>query len=409
MERWKINLYTVWFSQILMMMSFSFGMPFLPFYIQELGIVDADKVKIYSAILTIVPGISMAVMSPLWGMAADKWGKKLMLLRAMGFAAVIIGAMGFVTNVNQLVVLRFIQGIFTGTVVASTVLVATSVPSNRLSFALGFLSSSTFIGTSAGPVIGGFLADYFGYRVSFYIGGVLGLIDFLLVLLLVKEIKLAPQQVPVKEKEAKTGLRSMLSLCTSLIITLLFVIFILRFVRSVFSPFLPLFIQERSSGIWSPARTTGIVNGVTGLMTALAGLTLSRLGDRYNKFLVVRILFILGIAASIPLLFANNLILFTLFYGLFFFFLGSLEPIVISMTSEITPPERRGALFGIQGLVSNTAWVISPVLAGFMSIRFSIHSVLYLLPIFLIPGVISIYYFDKKNRCPQDKAVSTDS
>ncbi len=406
MERWKINLYTVWFSQIFMLMSFSFGMPFLPFYIQELGVVDPDKVKLYSAILTIAPGVSMAVMSPIWGMAADKWGKKLMLLRAMGFAAVIIAAMGFVTDVNQLIVLRFIQGIFTGTVVASTALVATSVPSNRLSFAIGFLSSSTFIGTSAGPVIGGFLADLLGYRVSFYIGGVLALIDFLLVLLLVKEEKIVPKPVRPDEAREGKGLRSILLLFSSLMITLLSVIFLLRFVRSVFSPYLPLFIQERITGIWSPTKATGIVNGVTGLMTALAGLTLCRLGDRHSKFLVIKAMFILGIAASIPLIIADNLILFTLFYGLFFFFLGGMEPIVMSMTSEITPPERRGVLFGIQGLVSNIAWVLSPVLSGFISIRFSIHSVLYLLPVFLVPGLVSIMFFDRKKGNPQAAAAS---
>ena len=409
MERWKINLYTVWFTQIFMLMSFSFGMPFLPFYIQELGIVDADKVKLYSAILTIAPGLSMAVMSPIWGIAADKWGKKLMLLRAMGFAAFIIGAMGFVANVNQLIVLRFLQGIFTGTITASTALVATSTPSNRLSFSLGFMSSSTFIGTSAGPVIGGFLADYLGYRVSFYIGGVLALIDFLLVLFLVKEEKTIPKPVHSDESQTKKDLRSMLLLFSSLMITLLSVIFILRFVRSVFSPYLPLFIQERITGIWSPTKATGIVNGVTGLMTALAGLTLCRLGDRHNKFFVIKVMFILGIAASIPLIFANNLILFTLFYGLFFFFLGAMEPIVISMTSEITPPERRGALFGIQGLVSSTAWVFSPILAGFISIRFSIHSVLYLLPVFLVPGLVSILYFDRKKGNQQNSTHSTSS
>ena len=409
MERWKINLYTIWFSQIFMMMSFSFGMPFLPFYIQELGIVDPDKVKLYSAILTIAPGVSMAVMSPIWGIAADKWGKKIMLLRAMVFAAFIIGAMGFVANVNQLIVLRFLQGIFTGTITAATALVATSTPSNRLSYSLGFLSSSTFIGASAGPVIGGFVADLLGYRVSFYIGGVLALIDFLLVLLLVKEEKVIPQPSHPDEAKAKTGLRSMLVLFSSLLITLLSLIFILRFVRAVFSPYLPLFIQEKITGIWSPTKATGIVNGITGLMTALAGLTLCRLGDRHNKFFVIKVMIILAIAVSIPLVFANNLILFTLFYGLFFFFLGAVEPIVISMTSEITPPEKRGTLFGIQGLVSNTAWVLSPVLAGFISIRYSIHSVLYLLPVLLVPGLISILYFERKKSGVQEKAAPIDS
>lgn len=116
MERWKINLYTVWFSQVVSLMSFGFGMPFLPFYIQELGVTDPDRIKLYSGILSAAPAITMAVMAPIWGMAADRWGKKLMLLRAMLFASVVIGGMGFATSPQQLVALRFIQGVFTGTI-----------------------------------------------------------------------------------------------------------------------------------------------------------------------------------------------------------------------------------------------------------------------------------------------------
>ncbi len=425
-----------------MLMSFSFGVPFLPFYIQDLGIVDEDQIKIYSAILTMVPAISMAVMAPLWGIVADKWGKKLMLLRAMFFAAFIIGAMGFVADVNQLIVLRFLQGVFTGTVTAATALVATGTPSSKLSYAIGFLSSSTFIGASAGPVIGGFLADISGYRFSFGMAGVLIFLDFLLVLILVKEDILIPQnlkavktgltqdskvdtsteikvdiqaeaktdiivdiQADLSSNKEKSKIASMKTFFTSLIITLLFVIFILRLVRSVFSPYLPLFIQEQVGAEGSATKATGIINGVTGLMTAVAGLTLSRLGDRYDKFLVLRVLFIAGLILSIPLVFSNNLVLFTISYGAFFFMLGGIEPIAVSMTSEITPPERRGFLFGVQGLVGNLAWVVAPVLGGLISIQYSNHAVLYLIPVFLLPGFASVLYFQYVHRQKQQAGI----
>lgn len=172
MERWKINLYTIWFSQVLSIMSFSFGIPFIPFYIQDIGVVDPNQVKLFTGILSTAPGITMAIMAPIWGIAADRWGKKLMLLRAMLFASFIIAGMGIVANVSQLLVLRLLQGIFTGTVTAASALVASNTPENRLSYALGFLSSSTFIGASVGPVVGGFFAEYAGYRLSFILGGV---------------------------------------------------------------------------------------------------------------------------------------------------------------------------------------------------------------------------------------------
>lgn len=391
MERWKINLYTVWFSQILSIMSFSFGIPFIPFYIQELGIIEPDKIKIYAGVLSMAPAVTMAVMAPIWGMAADRWGKKLMLLRAMLCASFIIAGMGIVAHVNQLIILRLIQGVFTGTVTASAALVASSTPSNRLSFSLGFLSSSTFIGASAGPVIGGFLAEYAGYRGSFLIGGALMLIDFILVLSLVKEEN-PSCPLPVNTKGQGNA---HVSIFTSLIIVMLFLLFVLRFSRAVFNPYLPLFVQESLSGQEGAVRITGIINGVTGLMTALSGLTVSRLGDRYDKMVLLKILLAAGILFSIPLVFSSSLWVFTIVYSIFFFVIGGVEPVVVSISTEHTTPERRGMLFGIQGLAGNVGWILSPMLGSLISLKFSLQAILVLIPITLVPGLLSVFFIKK--------------
>lgn len=395
MERWKTNLYTLWFSQVLSIMSFNFGIPFIPFYLKDLGIADANSVKIYSAILSSAPAITMAVMSPIWGIAADKWGKKLMLLRAMLFASLIIAGMGLVANANQLVLLRLFQGIFTGTIAASSALVAAGTPTNRLSFALGFLSSSTFIGASAGPVIGGFLAEHAGYRVSFYLGGALMMLGFLIVLFLAKEDVQIPDMAEALPETGKTAAKgSILSIFTGFMIIMLFLLLVLRISRSLFSPYLPLFVEENIKR--NAASTTGIINGVTGIMTALSGLTISRLGDKYDKTSLIKLLLGLGILAAIPLGFTSNLWIFTIIYGLVFFIVGGVEPVVVSITTERTPPEKRGVLFGIQGLVGSIGWILAPVAAGYVSIRFSIQSVLFLVPLSLIPALAALFIFKKK-------------
>jgi MFS transporter, DHA1 family, multidrug resistance protein len=423
MERWKINLYTVWSSQILSLMSFSFGIPFLSFYIQELGITAPDKIKIYTGILSTAPALTMAVMAPIWGIIADKWGKKLMLLRAMFFGSIVIAGMGMVTNIDQLIILRLAQGIFTGTITAAMTLVATGTPSNRLSFAIGLMLSSTFIGTSAGPVIGGFLAEFTGYRTSFYIGGALMAIDFILVLLFVKEEKIIEQPDAYTMKsvanimesttdsmkpaadtkkpaaDTKKPVASFFSMFSGMMAIMLLLLFILRLSRAVFSPYLPLFVQEELAGKGGVITFTGIVNGVTGLMSALSGLTLSRLGDKYNKLTLLRILFTAGIILSLPLAIFSNLWVFTILYGIFFYVIGGIEPIIISITSENTPPERRGALFGVQGLVGNLAWTVSPMIGSFISIRFSIQAILIVIPVTLLPALLVVFIskYSKKN------------
>ena len=398
MERWKINLYTVWFSQVISIMSFSFGMPFLPYYIQELGIVDPDKVKLYSGILNAAPAITMAVMAPIWGIVADKYGKKLMLLRAMFFSVFIIGGMGFAANIGQLLVLKLLQGVFSGTVTAASVLVATNTPKERLGFALGFLSSSTFIGQSLGPIIGGFSADIFGYRISFFVGGILMFLDFLAVLFIVKESK-----IYVEKKEKKKGEKtSILSTFTSMTIAMLVVLLLMRIGRTIFNPYMPIYVQETMGTTLGNAKVTGMINGIVGLMTALSGLTLSRLGDKYDKMKVLIVLLGVGVVLTLPIMLVNNLWVFAIFYGILFFAIGGIEPIIMSVTTEQTPKERRGMLFGVQGTVGSIGFAIAPLLGGAISIGHSTKAVIWLIPVFLILAIFAVLAVIKRRDSFED-------
>lgn len=421
-------------------MSFSFGIPFIPFYIQELGITDTARINVYTAVLSAVPAITMAVMAPVWGIVSDRYGKKLMLMRAMFFAAIIIAGMGLVSNVNQLIVLRLLQGVFTGTITASSALIASGTPEKRLSFALGFLSSSTFIGSSIGPVIGGYLAGSMGYRPSFLIGGAIMMADFLMVLLMVKEAIPDRQpeistseryelsinrgflsrinrgflsRMPINKKYASDSTKNKKSsnvviLFVPAILSMLAVIFVLRVSRSLFNPYLPLFVQETYKSLSDASRTTGIINGITGLMTALSGLTLCRLGDRFNKASLLILLCTAAILVSVPLGLLNGLVSFTIFYSLFYFVMGGVEPIVLSITVQNTPAERRGTLFGFQGLVGSLGWVISPLIGSLISLKFSINAILFLLPATTLAAMIIIFLFRKHisgNMCESEPNV----
>jgi DHA1 family multidrug resistance protein-like MFS transporter len=379
MERWKINLYTLWVTQIISLTSFGLGLPFIPFYIQEMGVTDPDQIKLFTGILSTAPAVTMGLMSPIWGRLADKWGRKLMILRAMLFASVIIGGMGIVANVWQLVLLRGFQGLFTGTITAATAFVAANTPKNRLSYALGFMSSSTFIGYSIGPLIGGIFAETFGYRFSFFAGGGLMIVGFFLVLFLLVEDK---STIGGKQEDAEAD-KDKVKLFTPLILYLLLVLFLHRVTRTVFSPYIPLFIQSSLDSTEGAAKLTGIINGVAGLATALAGLTISRLGDRLSKLKLATILIFISFCISLTLRYANSLYIFIGLYGILFFFLGGIEPIITSTTAEKTPSERRGELFGYQGLVGGLGWMISPMMGAYVSVNYSTKSILSLMPIFI--------------------------
>ncbi|WP_432403127.1 MFS transporter [Wukongibacter sp. M2B1] len=391
MEQWKVNLYTLWVTQIISLMSFGLGLPFIPFYIQEMGVTDPSQIKLFTGILSTAPAVTMAIMSPIWGRLSDKWGRKLMILRAMLAAVLVIGGMGLVRNVWQLVILRSSQGLFTGTITAATAFVAANTPKERLSYALGFMSSSSFIGFSVGPVIGGICAEYFGYRFSFFAGSGLMLIGFFLVLFMLSEDK----STIGKQKEELKACDDEFKLFTPLILYLLLVLFFHRVTRSVFSPYIPLFVQTSLESTEGAAKLTGVINGVAGLATALAGLTLSRLGDRLNKLKLATTLILISFLISLTLKIANSLYIFIPLYGMMFFFLGGIEPIITSTTAENTPSDRRGELFGFQGLVGSLGWMISPMLGAYVSVNYSTRNILLLIPVFI---AINLFVLFKLNR-----------
>jgi DHA1 family multidrug resistance protein-like MFS transporter len=416
MERWKINLYTLWVGQVIALMSFGFGIPFIPFYIQELGISDQSSLIFYTGLASTIPAATMVISAPIWGILADRFGRKLMLQRAMLTAVFIIGGMGFVTSVPQLLVLRALQGIFTGTITASMAFVSANTDDKKMSFALGFMTSSNFIGYSIGPVLGGLLAEQLGYRSCFIIGGLLMVLGFLLVTLLVKEDKstFGESAKFAKNKEERkklhqvetvdedtmmtTGARiksinekSGIINKTKIIIMILIILFINRTARIIFSPFIPLFVQENINTSVGAATYTGLINGAIGIAGAIAAITLARLGDKYDKNKVVLILSIISLPLTIMLSLNTSLIMFAIFFALFSFVAGGIEPILTSSASEHTNTKNRGRLFGFLGAVGNGAFMISPIIGTYISIKFSISAILFLIPILVILQIIIVY------------------
>lgn len=384
---WKRNLYILWLTQVLSLMGFGFGLPFLPFYMEKLGVTNPDQLKLYTGIMNVLPALTMAFAAPVWGVLADRYGRKLMILRAMFSASALLALMGLVQNVASLFVLRALQGLFTGTITAASTFVASNTPKDRLSYALGFLSSASFLGSSLGPFFGGITGDLVGFRISFMIGSSLMLAGALIALRFLKE---DPDSFGKKEQtEGRHGIKYFLQMVG----ILLFMIMLQRFVRGIFQPFMPLYLKD----IRGPERIaswTGFVNMMIGLATALAGLTLTRLGDRMDKNKVISILLGVGLVLSVGLIFPLGFWSFVLLYTLMFFFLGGVEPLMTSLSAERVESHQRGVLFGYQGMLGSIGFMLAPMVGSWTSIRFGYQYIFYV----MIVGLIVNLFFNVIDR-----------
>ena len=282
---------------------------------------------------------------------------------------------------------------------------ASGSPDKKLSYSLVFLSSSTFIGYSLGPAIGGVVAEHFGYRISFLIGTVIVFIGFLLVIFFIREpdkempdsrttSAASPEDFPSTGKTAGTSGK----IISPILILLFILFFFIRLSRVMPNPFLPLFIQELRGTIEGSARMTGLLSGGIGIAAAVSGLTLSRLGDRMDRIKLLSILVAGGALLSYFITILPGFLPAALFLILTYVLIGGVEPLLMSVTSEQVDSSNRGFLFGIQTTVGSLAWFFSPLIGSFISIKFSTETVFLFFSICLFVTWFVSLFVGKKFR-----------
>ena len=295
--------------------------------------------------------------------------------------------MGLSQSVFQFMVLRALQGIFTGTVTASMSFVSANTPENRISYALGLMTSSNFLGYSIGPFIGGMIAELLGYRICFAIGGGLMTVGFLLVVFLVKEDK-NTYGYRIRSEEESKGKR--IQVLSPFIMIVLLSLLFQRISRSVFVPFIPLYVQETLGTMVGATTYTGIISGATGFATALAALTITRLGDQHDKVKLAFKLTLLAVPVTVLLIFFRSLLGFSMVFTIYFFLAGGTEPILTSAASERTPPAMRGVLFGLLCTVSSLGAMVAPMIGSSISVGFGLRAILITIPLFTVSQLICL-------------------
>src|SRR5215210_6510617 len=82
-DGWRRNLYVIWIATFTSMVGGQLAMPFIPLFIQrDLGVSDPGQAAIWAGLANAGTGVAMAIMAPIWGVLADRHGRKAMLVRA---------------------------------------------------------------------------------------------------------------------------------------------------------------------------------------------------------------------------------------------------------------------------------------------------------------------------------------
>jgi DHA1 family multidrug resistance protein-like MFS transporter len=360
---------------VLSIAGFSTSTPIIPFFLEDLGIRDPARLKLFVGLIQSIPAISLAIMAPIWGGLADNYGRKPMLLRAMFGGAVIMILQGFAVSPWQLLALRTLQGAITGTVAAAMVFVAASSPEEERGYSLGLLQMAIFVGSSLGPFLGGYLSDSFGHRVNFFAtAGLLFLAGVVVSVFAVDDF--------VPPANRKSMLRSLVPDFSPLIgkgslalWTLLAIVATDQIAGSIVSPFLPLFIKSLATSAGRVASDTGLVLGVGAIAASIAAVLIGKISYRlgYRRTLI----FCMGGAAlfTFPQAFVRTTTQLLVLRIMSNFFIGGNMPSVNALIALKTPPGKQGSIYGLRSSVASIGAGLGPVIGTFLALGFGYSAV----------------------------------
>jgi DHA1 family multidrug resistance protein-like MFS transporter len=369
---WQRNLVVLWIGELIAISGFSVTLPFLPYYVQELGIAELDRVAFWAGLLTTAQSTTMALVAPLWGLLADRYGRKIMVVRAMFGGAAIISLMGVAQNVYQLLILRAIQGMLTGTVPAATTLIASGTPPERRGYALGILQMAVYLGSTVGPFLGGLIADGLGYRATFWVTGSLLLVAGILTALLVRE-----EFTPPERGRARMWEGLLLVLRTRALMTLYGVRVLLGMAVQIVGPMFSLFVQSISSPDARVAALAGTIAGLASLTSAVSAVFLGRASDRGGSR---RVLLLCSVASGVLYALMAGVrtpLQLGVLRALAGISAGGILASVSALQASLAPAGRYGAVYGVNTSLMAAANAVSPMIGATLAASWGLPSVFF--------------------------------
>ncbi|HEM4632377.1 TPA: multidrug efflux MFS transporter [Streptococcus suis] len=369
---WKQNLKVAWLGNFLTGTSFTLVMPFISVFVEELG-VGPGQVEYYAGLAVSVNALAAALMAPIWGSLADRYGRKPMMVRAAFAMIFAMGGMAFVPNVFWLLVLRVLNGVFTGYIPNATALIASQVPKDKTGYALGTLSTGAVAGNLIGPTLGGILAEMFGVHMVFLLVGLLYAIVVLLTVFYIREdfvpIKKG-EEMSVKEVFEQVKDRQML---VGLFVTSMIIIAAAQAVV----PILTLYVRHlgQTDNLLFVA---GFIISLPGMASLVTSGYLGKIGDHIGNHRLLLIALTYSLLINVFCVFAENPFQLGLLRFMYGFGTGALLPSVNSLLTKLTPKEGISRIFSYNQLFNNLGSVVGPMMGSAVAAHMGYDWVFYL-------------------------------
>jgi DHA1 family multidrug resistance protein-like MFS transporter len=378
---WRRNLAVCVFGSFTTLVSLSMLLPFLPLYVQQLGVTSQADVVQWSAVAFGATFFGTAITAPLWGRLADRFGRKPMLVRAAIGMAIVMSLIGLARDVTDLVVLRLVAGLIGGYASASIVMIGSQVPKEKAGWALGVLSTGALSGNLIGPLVGGFLPQWVGIRGTFFVGGAMIALAAVTTIALIREdFNRSSDSVRRVDNTQEPSDRSRWPVIGALLVTAMMVLL----ANMSIEPIITVYIGHLGVPLDEQARIAGVVMACSALGSILTAARLGALADRVGSWNVIIGCLLLTGLLMVPQAYVTQWWQLAVLRGLMGMSIAGLLPAIAKLIRHSVAEHNTGKILGYLQSAQFSGQVIGPLIGGQIGAHFGLHQVFLLTAALLV-------------------------
>src|SRR4051794_25430284 len=144
LEPWQRAQYLVVLTVALAHIGFDVTQPFIPLYVRYLGVIDLAEAAFWSGLIVGISPLTGALIGPLWGSLADRYGRKPMVLRALVMISILMFVQANAPDVRWLLGARVVMGLIAGFTPMAMSLAISLGPREQIGRAIGMVQAAQF-------------------------------------------------------------------------------------------------------------------------------------------------------------------------------------------------------------------------------------------------------------------------
>jgi MFS transporter, DHA1 family, multidrug resistance protein len=390
------NLIIMWFSNFFVSGSMTMVLPFLSLYIETFGNFSEKYVQQWSGWTFGITFVTAFLFSPIWGRIGDKFGrKKILIFSAFGMAFSIF-MMGFVESVWQLFILRLFMGIFSGFISMSQAFISTQTPKDIAGRVLGTLQTGGITGSLVGPLLGGVLADSFGYSATFQ-GTSIAIFVSALLVMLTTEYKMSDGKKGTKSSyTSKEVLAHIVK--NPLLLSVLLISTLIQIAHFSIQPILSLYVNE-IHGHENLALYSGIAFSAAGLGNLMMARQWGKIADKIGYVKILITLLFMAAIVYLPGGFVTSIWQLVIIRFLLGIAIGGIVPVRVAYIRQEAPISMQGEVLGYNTSLRFLGNVIGPVMGGMVAGYFGFSAVFIITSMLLL--ISGFLLFISMQRSPK--------